>query len=691
MEGSIVGVTGVEPQTVVSVLLFGAGLPAVLAAIYLVALVIAAFRYQARTPDGAAVHRIVVLVPAHDESVLIRRCLDSLRTQDYPSQLFRTVVIADNCGDDTAGVATAAGAEVMVREDRALQGKGHALRWAMDRLLDDTAVDAVLVVDADSVCDRGMLAALEAQLRNGAEVIQAEYRVLEGSSAGVRAAAFRIFHGARFSGRAALGMPCNLVGNGMLFARGVLERHPWSAFTSAEDLEYSIDLRLCGVRPVFAPAAVVSGPAAGGGSSGRVQRHRWEGGRFHVARTRLPRLLAAALRRDLRLLDAAIDLAVPPLGLLVLLALVGAAAGAGLLVLGAIALWALLPWLLTLLLLPIYVGIGLRAVHAPLSAYLSLLQAPLFLLAKVGTYSRMLRSGLQEDRWERSERLLDPADPAGSPTLTVATPGVSSPDHERTEVGGVPIDVIDMDGAIRSIMQAVDRHRFMQVCTVNLHFLATARSNRDTRDTLRHSELNLADGAPVVWLSGLFGHRVPERVAGVDLVMRLMDAAAASGARVFLLGSENGTAAAAAQRLMDKHPGLVLAGVYEPRCVDLEQLGNEAIIERIHESCADILLVAMGHPKQELWINAHRQQLNVAVAIGVGCTLDIIAGRRHRAPVWMQRAGMEWLYRVAHEPRRLARRYATDFRMLFLVLLPAAVWHRVSLGRIVDDEQPVRQ
>ncbi len=402
---SVAGALELRPLANAAVALPGAA--TALAALYLVGLAGAAFRHHERAA-AAHSHRLLVLVPAHDEEALIGRCVASLRAQDYPPELVEVVVVADNCSDRTAGIARAAGCSVLERDAPDERGKGRALRWAMDRVLRERpGVDAVVVVDADSVADPGLLSGLEAHLAAGAAAVQGEYLVLgEGDGrAELRAAAFRLFHVTRFAGRAALGMPCALVGNGMLLSRELLERHPWSAFTSAEDLEFSMDLRLAGIRPAFAASARVQAPAAARGSAGRTQRARWEGGRFHVMRTRLPALVAAAVRRrDWRLLDTAVDLAVPPLGLLVLVSTMGTAVAVAAVWLGAVSTWAAGPWVATLGLVPVYVLVGLRAAHAPASTYRALLQTPLFLAAKLGTYATMARSGLQADRWQRTER-----------------------------------------------------------------------------------------------------------------------------------------------------------------------------------------------------------------------------------------------------------------------------------------------
>jgi hypothetical protein len=384
-----------------------AGVAAAGAALYLVVLAFASIgrRSAVAAPPQS---RIAVLVPAHDEAALVSRCVTSLREQSYPPDLFDIVVIADNCTDDTAARAEAAGATVLVRTDPEARGKGPALRWAMDGLLErDPHLDALAVVDADSVADPGLLGALVARLEQGAPVVQAEYlgRNEDGSTRSeLRAAAFMLFHRVRFGGRAALGLPCHLVGNGMLFSRQLLETHPWDAFTSAEDLEYSADLRLAGVRPVYAGDARLAAPVVGRGRGAHVQRLRWEGGRFHVVRTRAPRLLAEVIRRRRwSLLDAAMDLAVPPLGLLAAGTLLGAAFGAVLLAVGVAPWWAVTPWLVALAAVPTFVVVGLAAGRAPRSMWRALLAAPVLVASELRTRLRLLR-GLGADTWERTAR-----------------------------------------------------------------------------------------------------------------------------------------------------------------------------------------------------------------------------------------------------------------------------------------------
>jgi cellulose synthase/poly-beta-1,6-N-acetylglucosamine synthase-like glycosyltransferase len=389
------------------VVLVAAGLPAAVASLYLLTLALASFRRLRVQAAAEPAPRLAVLVPAHDEEDLVGRCVASLLDQTYQRDRFRVIVIADNCGDRTAEVAGTAGAEVLVRRNEDQIGKGYALRWAMDRLLGaPEPVDAVVVVDADSIADRELLAQLAAAHADGADAVQAEYLVLaDGGSTRARlvAAAFLLFHRVRFGGRAALGLPASLVGNGMLFSRRLLETLPWNAFTGVEDLEYTIELRLAGVRPRFAGAARVSGPVPHGYRGMRGQRLRWEGGRWHVVRSRLLPLLAHAVRRDPGVLDAAIDLAVPPLGLLAMGSAAGTVVTAVAAALGVAAAWSLSPWLLAVAALTAFVLLGLRSAGAPPDAWLALLESPRFLAWKALTYVR-IAAGFDPRRWERAER-----------------------------------------------------------------------------------------------------------------------------------------------------------------------------------------------------------------------------------------------------------------------------------------------
>jgi len=213
-----------------------------------------------------------------------------------------------------------------------------------------------------------------------------------------------------------------------------------------------------------------------------------------------------------------------------------------------------------------------------------------------------------------------------------------------------------------------------QVATVNLDFVALAQHNPLFKETVNQADLVLPDGMPLVWLSRLKGQPVPQRVTGVDLVDRSCELAVRTGRSVFLLGAAPGIAAAAARTLQHRYPGLQVAGTYSPSFSEAAAEENDRIVGMIRDTAPGFLFVALGAPKQDLWIRAQRDRLTVPVAIGVGGTLDILAGAVKRAPAWMQRSGLEWSYRLGQEPRRLWRRYLVNDLPMFARLLLATPW-----------------
>jgi cellulose synthase/poly-beta-1,6-N-acetylglucosamine synthase-like glycosyltransferase len=361
-------------------------------------------------PDGVReAGRVAVLVPAHDEAGTIGACVAALHAQSMSRDRYEVVVVADNCTDRTAAVAGAAGARVLVRDAPDARGKGHALRFAMDRLLAERPpVDAIVVIDADTTADHAFLAALLDAYAAGVDVAQGESLLTpDGSSRSqLRAAAFLLINRVRPAGRARLGLPCELQGNGMLFARTTLEAHPWNAFTSAEDLDYSIKLRRAGLRIRFVPGAIVRSPTAPTAGAADLQSLRWEGGKVHVARTAVPALVADALRRGrLSSLDAAVGLLVPPLALLAGLSAAGAGASAVLAGLGAASWWTVAPFAVALAAIAAFAVVGLWAGRAPRAAYRALAFGPALAVRKVVRIRRLFTQ--RADSWVRTERASD--------------------------------------------------------------------------------------------------------------------------------------------------------------------------------------------------------------------------------------------------------------------------------------------
>ncbi len=204
-----------------------------------------------------------------------------------------------------------------------------------------------------------------------------------------------------------------------------------------------------------------------------------------------------------------------------------------------------------------------------------------------------------------------------------------------------------------------------QVCTVNPEFIIEARRRPAFSRTLAAADLCTPDGVGVLWAARRAGVRLDERVTGSDAIYRLCERAAVQGWRVFFLGAAAGVAERAAAELARRYPGLRVAGTFagSPADADWRQ-----IRQRLAAARADLLFVAYGHPRQDLWIYQHRRELPVAVAMGVGGAFDFVAGITPRAPLWMQRLGLEWLFRLVRQPWRW-RRMKTLPRFVLLVLL----------------------
>lgn len=220
----------------------------------------------------------------------------------------------------------------------------------------------------------------------------------------------------------------------------------------------------------------------------------------------------------------------------------------------------------------------------------------------------------------------------------------------------------------------IDERRPRYVVTPNVDFLVQARHDAVLRQILVQADLVLCDGKPLVWASQWLGNALPSRVAGSDLTPVLLERAAQRGWKIFLLGGAEGAGAEAARRIAAAHPTLPPVAHYSPPHAPLAKMNHAEIIARVRAAKPDLMLVCFGCPKQEKWIFEHYRTMEVPVMIGAGGTVDFLAARVKRAPVWMRRAGAEWLYRLAQEPRRLFKRYATD-ALEFGPALMAQLWY----------------
>lgn len=224
---------------------------------------------------------------------------------------------------------------------------------------------------------------------------------------------------------------------------------------------------------------------------------------------------------------------------------------------------------------------------------------------------------------------------------------------------GVAFDNLTLREAVGRIEEMIVSGRSHHVVTANVDFLVQARRDSELRRILLNAPLVLCDGTPLVWASRLFGNPLPERVAGADVVPELIRMAAKKNHRVFFLGTTEEANTRAIAGLRAQFPGLEISH-YSPPFRSLLEMDDAEMIRRIRAARPDLLFVAFGCPKAEKWLARHHPELGVPVAIGVGGTIDFLAGRLKRAPLWMQRGGVEWIHRLCQEPRRLFRRYAAD-------------------------------
>lgn len=223
------------------------------------------------------------------------------------------------------------------------------------------------------------------------------------------------------------------------------------------------------------------------------------------------------------------------------------------------------------------------------------------------------------------------------------------------DILGVPVTPFSMAEAVAWLMERVAKNVTTQVVTANAEIIMMAQDLPAYRALLQHTDLILADGAGTVWAGRKLGYEVPERVAGFDLFLHLMEYGATHGTTFFLFGAAPGIAEAAKKKAEELYPGVKIVGT---RNGYFNKEDEPEIIKEINDSGADVLFAALGAPKQEFWLQEHRDELKPALRVGLGGSFDVLAGKMERAPKWMQEASLEWLFRLYKQPSRLGRMMA---------------------------------
>ena len=253
---------------------------------------------------------------------------------------------------------------------------------------------------------------------------------------------------------------------------------------------------------------------------------------------------------------------------------------------------------------------------------------------------------------------------------------------EKSVICEVSIDNINFKESLKFIEELIHSRKSTFIVTPNIDHIIKLQRDTEFREVYRHADLVLADGVPLLWAASFLGTPLKEKISGSDLFPKLCEAAAQKGWRLFFMGGREGAADKAAEVLTQRYPGLNVVGTYcPPFGFEKDDAENKKILGLIRAVKPDILFVGLGAPKQEKWIYRHKDQYQVPVSIGIGVSLEFAAGMVKRAPVWMQKAGLEWFWRLMMEPGRLWKRYLIDDIQFFWLVL------KQKMGRIKDFKE----
>ena len=261
------------------------------------------------------------------------------------------------------------------------------------------------------------------------------------------------------------------------------------------------------------------------------------------------------------------------------------------------------------------------------------------------------------------------------------SPRTGHEDRGTVNILGLPLSVLTFEETLGELERRIEDREPGFWITANLNYAMLTSQVPRLREVNQKADMILADGMPLVWASRLAGQPLPQRVTGADLTTAICECAAKKGYRLFLLGAAPGVGATAAARLRRTYPDLQIAGVDSPPFREQSQQENDELISRIRSARTDVLLVAFGQPKGEIWLAENIDRLRTPVAIQIGASIDFAAGTARRAPRFLQKLGLEWAFRLYQEPRRLAGRYASNIRFLAKSLIAA----RTQPTRCQDD------
>ncbi len=233
--------------------------------------------------------------------------------------------------------------------------------------------------------------------------------------------------------------------------------------------------------------------------------------------------------------------------------------------------------------------------------------------------------------------------------------------HHRVDILCTPVSSLTMDELFRDWETVIQKGEKAQVCITPVNSILAARAAARVQEIYKHADYVLCDGVPVKWASNFLGDPIKERITGLDVLPRIFPFAASKNFSIFLLGASPGVAETLKTVMEAKHPGVKVVGTFVPpfRAVFSDE-ENEEMIEAINAVKPDILLVSLTAPKQDIWIAENLEKLDTRLAIGIGGAFEVAAGMIKRAPLWMQKSGLEWFFRFLQEPKRMFRRYFVE-------------------------------
>lgn len=241
---------------------------------------------------------------------------------------------------------------------------------------------------------------------------------------------------------------------------------------------------------------------------------------------------------------------------------------------------------------------------------------------------------------------------------------------QKVNIGGVGISNLYFSDLLQILSKSIDNKEKLRVCVTPVNCIVWANRNTALLDIYNSAELTLCDGVPIIWASQFLGNKIHERITGLDLLPKFIEAAYKNNHTLFFLGAKEGVAQFLKTKCETLYPGIKIVGTYTPPMADtFSDAENQKMVDLINAVKPNILWVSLTAPKQDFWIAAHLDQLDVNIAIGIGGAFEVTAGLIERAPIWMQKAGLEWLFRFLKEPKRLFNRYFMEAPLFFPIIL----------------------